>query len=158
MKPKTILVSSAIVFKKPKDKYLWFLVRQNQDSGWEIPKTTVRRGESSVRAVIRVMGEQGGMRAKVLEEVGRNSGSASVNGKIVPQRYLYYLMIQRGESEVLGFAETEWMDYTKAFKRLKSKKDQQMLIKARDLIKVLQKTKKDFDKPEEFEEEVFDPS
>jgi hypothetical protein len=57
MKPKTLLISSAIVYKKPDNKALWFIIRQNEENGWEIPKTTVRRGESSVRAVIRMMGD-----------------------------------------------------------------------------------------------------
>lgn len=152
-KNKTILISGAIVYKKLDDKVLWFVVKHNDENGWEIPKTTVRRGESSVRAVIRQMGEQGGMRAKVLEEVGRSNGSATINGKVVPERYLYYLMVQRGDNEVLGFVEYEWLDYNKAVKRFSTKKEQNMMEKAREIMKEVAKTKRD--EKWEDEEEAF---
>lgn len=153
---KLILISSAVVYKNPekgkksKAKPLWFVVRTVDESGWEIPKTAVRRGESSVRAVIRLMGEQGGMRAKVLEEAGRSGGSANINGKIVSQRYLFYLMVCKGDSEVLGFPGAEWLEYEKAVRRLSSKKEQNMLKRAREIAKEIQKTNKTRD---EFEEE-----
>lgn len=158
-KNKTILISCAIVYTSKDDKVSWFLVKQGEENGWEIPKTAVRRGESSVRAVIRAMGEQGGMRAKVLEEVGRSGGSTTVNGKIMTQKTIYYLMLQRGEAQILGFTEFDWLDYAKAQKKLKSKKDQSMLEKARDLMKQIQKQKKDQgieddDEDEEFFEEI----
>lgn len=154
-KNKTILISSCAVYHQDGNKINWFIVKQNDETGWEIPKTPVRRGESSVRAVIRMMGEQGGMRAKVLEEVGRSGGSASINGKIVSQRYIYYLLVQRGDTQVLGFVEYEWMDYAKAIKKLKSKKDQSMLAKAREVMKEVQKDKKRQSLLEEEEDELF---
>lgn len=150
---KPMLISIAIVYKKEEDKVLWFLVRQGADSEWEIPRTAVRRGESSVRAVIRMMGEQGGMRVKVLEEAGRHAGSASVNGKIISQKYLYYLMISKGTQEVLGFTECDWFEYSKALKKLGSKKDQAMMAKAKEILKEIQKTRGD---REDFEEEEVD--
>jgi len=154
MKAKEILIAGATVYKKLDDKVLWFIVKQSDENGWEIPKTTVRRGESSVRAVIRQMGEQGGMRTKVLEEVGRNIASATLNGKIVPQRYIYYLMLQRGDNEVLGFVEYDWVDFNKAMKKVENKKEQKILEKAREIMKEVQKTGKDEAKWDD-EEEVF---
>jgi hypothetical protein len=154
MKAKEILIAGATVYKKQDDKVLWFIVKQSEENGWEIPKTTVRRGESSVRAVIRQMGEQGGMRTKVLEEVGRNIASATLNGKVVPQRYIYYLMLQRGDNEVLGFVEYDWVDYAKAMKKVENKKEQKILEKARELMKEIQKTGKDEEKWDD-EEEAF---
>lgn len=155
---KQILISASVVFANRDGKMLWFVVK-HEDSGWEIPKTAVRRGESSVRASIRAMGEQGGMRAKVLEEVGRSGGSTSVGGRIVPQKTIYYLMQQRGESEVLGFVEYDWQDYSKAVKKLESKKDQNMLEKARAMAKeILKKQKKDgVEEDEDFFEQESEP-
>ena len=66
------LVSAAAVYKKDGDDVLWFLIKEKEGGGWEIPKTVTKNGESSVRASIRALGEQGGMRVKVLEEVGRH--------------------------------------------------------------------------------------
>ena len=142
MKQKLILVGAAVVYKKVKDKPVWFIVKQKEDSDWEIAKTTVRRGESSVRAVIRMMGEQAAMNVKVQEEVGRSGGAAMVGGNTVPQRTLFYLMFCKEANEVLSFLDYDWLDYGKAVKKLKNKKDQAILKAARDLLKELDRKKK----------------
>jgi hypothetical protein len=142
MKQKLILVGSAVVYKKVKDKPVWFIVQQKEGADWEIPKTVARRGESSVRSVIRMMGEQAAMNVKVLEEVGRVGGGTLVAGQTVPQRTIYYLMICKEANEVLSFLDFDWLDYTKAARKLKSKKDLTMLKNARDLLKELDKKKK----------------
>jgi ADP-ribose pyrophosphatase YjhB (NUDIX family) len=66
MNKNLVLVSGAIVFKEKRKKTTWFLSRQKDTDGWEIPKVLVRKGESSVRAALRMMGEKGGMTSKVL--------------------------------------------------------------------------------------------
>lgn len=142
MKQKLILVGSGVVYKKVKDKPLWFLVKIKEDSDWELPKTNARRGESSVRSVIRMLGEQAAMNVKVLEEVGRSGGAALVGGQTIPQRQIYYLLVCKEAKEVLGFIDFDWLEYPKAVKKLKSKKDQAMLKAARDLLKELDKKKK----------------
>ncbi len=142
MKQKLILVGAAVVFKKVKDKPLWFVARVKEDSNWELPKTSARRGESSVRSVIRMMGEQAAMNVKVLEEVGRHGGAALIAGQTIPQRTIYYLMLEKEANEVLSFIETDWLEYAKAIRKLKNKKDITMLKAARDLLKEIDKKKK----------------
>jgi predicted NUDIX family NTP pyrophosphohydrolase len=65
-----ISVAGAIVFRDNRGKRQFLLSKNKEDSGWEIPKITVRRGESSVRPAIRLTGEQGGITARILEEAG----------------------------------------------------------------------------------------
>ena len=142
MKQKLILVGGAIVYKKVNNKPVWFIVKQKEDSDWEIPKTNARRGESSVRAVIRMMGEQAAMNVKVIEEVGRSGGATIVGGNTIPQRTIYYLMFCKDAKEVLAFTDTLWLDYAKAVKKLKNKKDIAMLKTARDLLREIDKKKK----------------
>ena len=142
MKQKLILVGAALVYKKVKDKPVWFIVKQKEDGDWEIPKTTARRGESSVRSVIRMMGEQAAMNVKVREEVGRSGGAVLISGQTVPQRTIFYLMYCKEAKEVLAFVDFDWLDYSKAVKKVKAKKDLAMLKAARDLLKELDKKKK----------------
>src|SRR5258708_3508798 len=142
MKQKLILVGGAVVYKKTKDKPLWFMVKQKENSDWELPKTNARRGESSVRSVIRMMGEQAAMNVKVQEEVGRSGGAALVGGITIPQRTIYYLMLCKEANEVLSFLDFDWLEWGKAIKKLKSKKDIAMLKAARDLLKEIDKKKK----------------
>lgn len=142
MKDNTVLVGCACIYKQPKkksDDTFWFVVKQNDDSEWELPKTMVRRGESSVRSVIRLTQEQGSMRTKVLEEVGRSSSVTRVNGKAVTQKQIFYLMHCKDVGEIMGFSEYEWVDHKKAMKMIKNKKDLAMLKDAKVLLKQVEK-------------------
>jgi hypothetical protein len=132
-----LLVSAGVCLKKIRGRIYWFIVRQGNEGEWEIPKINVRRGESSVRAAIRMMMEKGGMNARVLEEVGRAGGAALVNGHSVPQRTLFYLMIYKDGGEVIGFTQYAWLECRKASKELAGKRDKQMLREANKLFKKL---------------------
>jgi hypothetical protein len=138
MKEKLILTSASMVYKETRKGTLWFLVK-TKDSDWEIPKTNARRGESSVRAGIRMMLDQAELKARVLEEVGRFSGAIKVGDNPVSQKTLYYLMVFETGGEVIGFEEYDWFDYKKALRTLKSKREIQMLKKAKVLKKELDK-------------------
>jgi predicted NUDIX family NTP pyrophosphohydrolase len=123
-----ILVSGALVFKDENKKPFWLLVKQTEEDGWEIPKTVVRKTESSVRGALRIMGEQGGMNVRILEEVGRAGGTTAVNGKVVPQRYIYYVLrYKTSQGELIGFQDTGWFEYSKAQRKLASKREKGMV-------------------------------
>jgi len=135
-----VLVSGAILFRKGKGKSRWLVAKQSDEEGWEFPKVVVRKGESSVRAALRMMGEKGGMTTQILEEAGRAGGVATVNGRILPQRHLYYLMVLKAPpGEAIGFAEHQWLEYAKAVRKLSSKREQMMLRQARKEYRVWKK-------------------
>jgi 8-oxo-dGTP pyrophosphatase MutT (NUDIX family) len=140
-KNQQILIGGAIVFRDNRGKRQFLLVRQKEDGDWEIPKITVRRGESSVRAAIRMISEQGGMAARVLEEIGRLSGNTVINGKSVSQKFYYYLMVQKaGGSELIGFSDFKWLEYGDAVKKIITKKEKEMMKNGRDVLKEWEKT------------------
>lgn len=123
-----VLVAGACIFKENRGVLKWFLVKQNDEDKWEIPKVLVRKGESSVRAVLRMIGEKGNMTTRVLEEAGRFGGITTVNGKKLPQRHIYYLMLEKSQSgESIGFSDSTWLDYTKTLKALSSKRERSVL-------------------------------
>jgi len=137
---KLVLVSGAIVFKEGRGKSRWLITKQAENDGWEIPKVVVRKGESSVRAAMRMMGEKGGMTTQALEEAGRAGGVTTINGKTLPQRYLYYLMLLKEPSgEAIGFAAHKWLEYAKAVRKLSSKREQTMLRQARKEYRIWNK-------------------
>lgn len=138
-----IVIGGAIVFKDNRGKRQYLVVKNKEDGDWEIPKVTVRKGESSVRSVIRLTGEQGGISARVLEEVGRSSGTTVINGKAIPQKHYYYLMMQKGgSSELIGFFTFKWMQYSDATKKLVLKKEKEILKDAVGVLKEWEKTHK----------------
>ncbi len=136
-----VMIGGAVVFKEGKGKKL-FLLSKNQDGEWEILKTTVRRGESSVRSVIRYTSEQGNMNARVLDEVGRATGSGTVNNKAISYKYLYYLMYFKAGAEITGMGEVSWFDKEQANKKLTLKREKDMLKTANSMIKEWEKKNK----------------
>lgn len=131
-----ILIGGAIVFKDGRGKRQFLLVKTGDDSDWEIPKVTVRRGESSVRSVIRLTAEQGGISARVLEEAGRLTASTVINGNPITQKYYYYLMLQKGgSSELIGFHSFKWFDAKDIVKKLTTKREKDMFKMSRDVLK-----------------------
>ncbi len=138
-----ISIGGAVVFRDNRGKRQFLVVKQKEEVGWEIPKVTVRKGESSVRAVIRMTGEQGGMTARVLEEAGRVSTTTVINGRSIPQKYYYYLMLQKaGALEIVGMGDYQWLEYGQASKKLVLKRDRDMLKGGKDVLKEWEKTHK----------------
>ena len=108
-----VLIGAAILYRDHKKGKQFLIVKNNKEDGWELPKVAVRKGESSVRAAIRMMGEQAGITARVLEEAGRLSGSTILNNKQVSQKHFYYLMMQRSANgEIIGFSDYQWLEYS----------------------------------------------
>lgn len=136
-----VMVGGAIVFKEGKAKKL-FLLSKNNEGNWEILKTTVRRGESSVRAVIRYTSEQGNMNARVLDEVGRASGTTTINTRMVTQKFIYYLLYFKAGAEVMGLGEVAWFDKEQAMKKITLKREKDILKEANSMIKEWEKTHK----------------
>ena len=155
-----VLISGAIVYRAIKGKKRWFLARQSEDGDWEIPKIIARKAESSARAAMRLMLEQGGgMDTQVLEEAGRAGGSATINGKVVSQRHLYYIMLfkekEEGEGEGEGekkeekiedipveFEEHGWFEYAQAVRKLRSKRERLMIKQGRKELRKWEKAEK----------------
>lgn len=138
-----ILIGGAIVFRDNRGKRQFLLVQTKEDGDWEIPKVTVRRGESSVRAVIRLTAEQGGISARVLEEAGRYPVNVVINGISTSQKYYYYLMFQKGgSSELIGFYNHKWLNAPDIVKKLTSKKEKEMYKLAREVLKEWEMTHK----------------
>jgi 8-oxo-dGTP pyrophosphatase MutT (NUDIX family) len=138
-----MVIGGAIVFRDNRGKRQFLLVKTKEDGDWEIPKVIVRKGESSVRSVIRLTGEQGGMTTRVLEEVGRTTGTTVLNGKSMPQKFYYYLLLQKGgTSDLIGFVEFKWLEYAEAVKKVILKREKDMFKLAREVLKLWEKTHK----------------
>ena len=140
MKNNQLTISGAVVFKEVRGKKLFLVVKLPNEDKWEIAKVTVRRGESSIRAAIRMTSEQAGMNARVLEEAYRSTSSVFVNGKSVPQRFYYYLMRLRAISEVLGFQDFKWVEIPKAVQMVYLKREKTVFVNAKKVLKDWEKS------------------
>ena len=139
-----VLISVACIFKEYRGRRWWLLTKAKKEDDWELPRITARKAESSARASIRMAAEQLAITGRVLEEAGRAGGATTVGGKIVPQRHLYYLMIMEAEGgEPLVFYKASWFEYGKAVRKLKQKRDSQMLKNANVELKAWEKREKE---------------
>lgn len=153
MNKNSILETVAILCREVNGKLLWFVVKQSENGDWEFPRAVVKRGESSVRAALRIIGQQAAINARVLEEAGRTNGFASLNGKTIPKKTIYYLMFAKHiGSEVIGFLDSNWCEYPKASRLLKNQTDLSMLKNARSLFRDWKKKNNgyEFDDEEDF--------
>lgn len=137
-----ILIGAGVIYKEVRGTRRYLIVRKGEEDKWEFPKIVVRRGESSVRAVIRMLGEAAGIGAKVLEEVSRVNSIVAVNGKSMPQRLFYYLLIQKAEGEIIGFDKFEWLDTKGVSKKLSLKRERDVLRESEKMIKAWEKEAK----------------
>lgn len=151
-----IIAGTALCKKRSNGKFVWLVIKQSESPEWELPKTTVRKGESSVRATIRMMGEVGGMNARVIEEAGRFTGTAVVNNRTVPKRILYYLMIQKSAGEMIGFNQFKWLTYEDAVKKLDAKREKDVMKKAKSELKIWTDDKKKRRQEEEEEQAALE--
>lgn len=141
MKTNLITTSGGVIFRDSRGKRQFFVVKMGEEDKWELPKVTVRKGESSVRAILRMTGEMAGMNTRVLEEAGRSVGTAVVGGRSVPQRHFYYLMLYKAGGEILVFNRYEWLEYGKALKKLELKKEKEILRNGHEVLKEWEKTR-----------------
>lgn len=137
------LTTGAVVFKKNSSQIKWLLVRE-PNGEWELPKSPIRRGESSVGAAIRNQREDYGNLVQVLEEAGRANTLKAQNGQKINQKTIFYLAERKEDSMQTGKEfEEKWQIYANATRTLKLKRERDMLRQANRILKELNKKKKE---------------
>ena len=137
------LITSGTVFRKKKGVTEWLLIK-NKEGKWEFLKILVKRGESSVGAILRVLREGMGFVVEVLEESGRHSQISSKNGTKIQERTIYYLIEEKGDRIKIeeNTREEKWFQHPQATKALGAEREKKILKKAREVLKEYLKKKK----------------
>ncbi|TSC90260.1 MAG: Uncharacterized protein G01um10145_364 [Microgenomates group bacterium Gr01-1014_5] len=137
------LIAGALAFRERSGENEWFLVKSKDNNSLEIPKSDVRRGESSVSAAIRYLKESAGLRITVLEEAGRMNVTIKNNGQSQDARVIVYLMRQgTGKPEFPATLHGSWLKYSSARRKLELAREQKVLGQANDVLRQWQKEKK----------------
>ncbi|MBI4033052.1 MAG: hypothetical protein HY377_00825 [Candidatus Blackburnbacteria bacterium] len=136
---KLVLVAGIVAYRDKRGQTEWFVIKTAESSGWELPKRDVRRGESSVRAAIRLMDDVGES-ARVLEEAGRATVSTTSDGESIDQKLIFYLM-RRGTGGMVGITKVEgkWMPYASAKRGLSLVREQRILQQANSTLRAWQR-------------------
>lgn len=137
------LITGLTGYRLQNTKTEWLVTKATKDSDWELPKSGVRRGESSVSALIRAMQEEMGLKGRVLEESGRTNLIKTADGEQVNEKLLFYLVRTAPAEETKGrFAEKRWAGYTQAHKLLGLVREQKILEQAAEILKECRKENK----------------
>lgn len=129
-----VLVSGAVVFRTRGEKVSWLIIKPGNDDVWQLPKSVVRRGESSVRTAIRVLAEMAGLRVRVIEEAGRTTITSRRKGGSLSKKLIYYLVLQKGKDDAnKNGTKISWVDFTRARDKLASS-EKRILIQAKQAL------------------------
>jgi len=82
------------------------------------------------------------MNTRVLDEVGRGTSVGTINNKPVTYKYIYYLLFFKTGAEITGMGDIVWYEYSVASKKLKLKREKDMLKIASIMVKEWEKAKK----------------
>lgn len=138
------LIAGAATYRRKNGQTEWLFVKETEDGSWELPKEEVRRGESSVRAILRTLQDVGGIITRVLEEAGRATVSTTQDGKRLDQRMIFYLVRHRpGEGTKPSYAQVKWLPYSQARRSLGLEREKRILRQANQTLKVWRKTKRE---------------
>lgn len=138
------LIVGVAAYRKKNGRTQWLIVKGEEDSGWELPKGEVKKAESSVRAALRHLRDEVGVRGKVLEEAGRATVSTTADGEPLAQKLIFYLMRQRSRAEKLsGYSEEKWLPYSAACRSLSLARERRILRQANETLKEWRKVKRD---------------
>ncbi|MBI2267952.1 MAG: NUDIX domain-containing protein [Candidatus Blackburnbacteria bacterium] len=139
------LVAGATVYRKRNGSPpLWLVIKNEQDGDWELPKGLVRRGESSVGSILRILREEGGMVVEIIEEAGRATASRTKNGSRSTDKIIFYLSEMHSSlfSESIYYTQEKWLAYSRAKKALGLEREKRILKQANDTLKECLKKRK----------------
>jgi hypothetical protein len=144
------IIAGAVAFREHKGATEWFVIKSNDKETWELPKSDVKSGESSVSAILRYMKDSLGMKATVLEEAGRATATANHGGSSIEQRLVFYIIRQGGKASAEELATVprstvrvngQWVAYPAVKKKLNLIREQKMVVQANDYLKECKKEK-----------------
>lgn len=140
------LITAATIFRKKKGAVEWLVLKSEVKAPGTLPKGVVRRGESSVGAILRMLREEKGMAVEVLEESGRLASTSTKEGSKVSEKVIYYLIEELASSERgKPPLEEKWGQYAQVAKLL-TDRERKMLSQAKDVLKGLAKGKEQVSK------------
>jgi 8-oxo-dGTP pyrophosphatase MutT (NUDIX family) len=151
--------AGGVVFKKKSKKTLWLITKSSPSklipqSYWRLPKGwlddvpgknmpgTFASGKKKaepqmlIKAALREVAEEAGIRAKVIQKIGTDSYSFVRGGERVLKFATYFLMQWEADlPQGFGFEtqEIDWLDFENAYEKLKNSGEKRMLKKAWEL-------------------------
>jgi 8-oxo-dGTP pyrophosphatase MutT (NUDIX family) len=130
--------AGGVVFKKKGKEIYWLLINPKGTARWQFPKGLIEKNETSSEGALREVGEEGGVKAKIIEKLADLKLFYFWEGKRIFKIVTYYLMeyVSEAEKEHNGeVEETEFFPHKEALEKLTFKNDKETLKKAFERVK-----------------------
>ncbi|MBP5772991.1 MAG: NUDIX hydrolase [Eubacterium sp.] len=119
---------------------------KNRYEGWVLPKGTVEEGESHEQTALREVHEEAGVKAKVLNYIGKTEYSFTVPSDTVEKEVHWYLMTANNyyskPQKEEYFFHSGYYRYIEAYHLLKFPNERAMLEKAYKMYQDIKKKSK----------------
>ncbi len=144
LKNKILTLKSAggVVYKKEKNKIKWLIVKPAGRKEWRLPKGLIEKNETSVKAAMREVEEEGGVKAVIKEKVGEIKYFYTQDGQKVLKTVIFFLMeyiegdTSNHDEEVEKVA---FLPFDKAYNKLTYETEKEILAQAYEILKGLEK-------------------
>lgn len=143
--------SGGAVYKKDKE-IRWLIIKPQQSKTWRLPKGNIEKGETSQDTAIREVQEETGVKAVVLEKLGKTtyfyferkqktSPASTLHGARILKTVVFFLMeYKEGKAEIgqrwaHEIDKVKWVTTEEAIKKLSFKDEKDILKKATSIIR-----------------------
>lgn len=129
--------AGGIVFKKEGKETFIIVTQHSAHHGWVFPKGLVEKGEDKEITAVREVKEEGGVEAKIIQELPPVEYFYKLEGDTIKKKVTYYLMEYVSgsvEDHDWEMEAAEWLPVEKVEERLSYKTDKTSFQKARELL------------------------
>jgi 8-oxo-dGTP diphosphatase len=134
---KRIYSAGGIVFKDDSDGLKVLVAQHSGHKGWDFPKGHIEIGETAEAAAVREVEEETGVKAQVIESVGRSEYFYFEEGERVFKTVTYFLMkyIGRGQATTaFEVSDLVWLGASEVGEKLSFKGSKKVWQKAEEKI------------------------
>ncbi|MDP2670952.1 MAG: NUDIX domain-containing protein [bacterium] len=129
--------AGGIVYKKENSQIYILVTQHSAHHGWVFPKGLLDKGEDKATTALREVREEGGVVAKIVEELAPVEYFYKFQGETIKKKVTYFLMEYvsgKIEDHDWEMEAAEWLPLEKVDERLTYKTDKQVFQKAQEFL------------------------
>ncbi len=133
--------SAGGVVYRPADE-TWLIIKPRGVDRWQLPKGLINKNESSAKAALREVGEEGGIKAQIIERLGNQRYFYVWKGAKIFKNVDFYLMqylAKKKGGHDQEIDEAIFLPFKEALNRLTFKNDKEFLARGKKFLGQIKK-------------------
>ncbi|NOY14743.1 MAG: NUDIX domain-containing protein [bacterium] len=130
--------AGGVVYKQEGNKIKWLIIKPAGRKEWRLPKGVIESNETSVRAAIREVQEEGGVIAAIKEKVGQIRYFYTQDGEKFLKEVIFFLMEYLEGNPEEHDDEVEkamFVPFDQAYNKLSYETEKEILVQANEILK-----------------------